>query len=92
MFVQKQDVHGGGKEREDGLSFGGLELLLAECLGIFDIGHHNELKRDIVFESLLVVLDKGLQTRVGGLTNHEQGDSHRPVLSFESGSASCSVK
>ena len=71
VFIQENHVHSGCQMCEDGFAFGGLELFLAEGLGILDIRNDDEFKRHIVFEPLLVFIDEGLETRITRRTNHK---------------------
>ena len=76
VFVQQDYVHSGRQMGEDGFAFGGLELFLTERLGVFDVGNDNKLKRDIVFESLLVFIDKRSKSGICGFAYYKKGDFH----------------
>ena len=64
VFVQQNDIHGGREGLQDEVSFGGFYLVLGEGFGVLKIGQHDDLKRHIVLEPLLVIVDERGETRV----------------------------
>lgn len=64
VFVQQNDIHGGREGLQNEVAFGGFYLILGERFGVLEIRQHDDLKRHIVLEPLLVFIDEGTQTRV----------------------------
>ena len=64
VFVKQEHVHGRREGLQDEVAFGGLDLVFGERLGVFEIGQHDEFKRHVVPQALLVFIDEGTQTRV----------------------------
>ena len=64
VFVQQNDIHGGREGLQNEVSFGCLDLIFGQGLGVLEIRQHDDLKRHIVPQALLVFIDEGTQTRV----------------------------
>ena len=64
VFVQQNDIHGGREGLQNEVAFGGFYLVLGERFGVLEIGQHDDLKRHIVLEPLLVFIDERGETRV----------------------------
>ena len=64
VLVQQKNVHGGAEELQNEIPFSGFYLVLGERFGVLEIGQHDDLKRHIVLEPLLVFIDERGETRV----------------------------
>jgi len=76
MLIKQEHVHSGREETQHLFPFGGLELVLGQRLGIFDIRQHDELERHVVGEPLLIVLDERHDAGVTRLPRDQQGYLH----------------
>ena len=64
VFVEQNNVHGGHEGLQNEVAFGGFYLVLGERFGVLEIRQHDDLKRHIVLEPLLVIVDERGETRV----------------------------
>ena len=64
VFVEQNNVHGGREGLQNEVAFGGFYLVLGERFGVLEIRQHDDLKRHIVLEPLLVIVDERGETRV----------------------------
>ncbi len=64
VFVEQNDIHGGRESLQNEVAFGVLDLVFGERFGVLEIRQHDNLKRHIVLEPLLVIVDERGETRV----------------------------